>query len=268
MKPFTRTTVVVNFVALLAVLVINYLSNSLPLNGKTPGELSDLYPNYFVPAGLTFSIWGIIYTWLIVWTGYQVAALFSSSLARKMEPIIEKSNPWFVINCLLNILWLFAWHWQVLWLSVTVMIALLLTLIKLNLAIRDSSLLPPSKLEKNIAWIPLGIYQGWITVALIANITAALVQEGIFTGSSMEVPLAAMMVAVGALLAIVVLFLQKNIGHGLAVSWALFGIYLKQHVLSGSDHQLISYTALAGMAGVLAVTALKGVENYKLVQQA
>jgi benzodiazapine receptor len=267
MKSLTRTTVVVNFVALLAVLVINYLSNSLPLNGKTPGELSDLYPNYFVPAGLTFSIWGIIYTWLIVWTGYQVAALFSKSMAQKMEPIIAKSNPWFLISCLLNILWLFAWHWQVLGLSVTVMIALLLTLVKLNLSIQDSTL-PVSKLEKNLAWIPFGIYQGWITVALIANITATLVQEGIFTGSSMEVPIAAMMVAIGALLAIAVLFRQKNIGHGLAVSWALFGIYWKQHILPGSDHQLITYTALAGMAGVLAVTALKGIENYRQAPQA
>jgi len=25
------------------------------------GDLSDLYPNLFTPAGLTFSIWGLIY---------------------------------------------------------------------------------------------------------------------------------------------------------------------------------------------------------------
>ena len=155
MKPLTRTTVIVNTVGLLAVLVINYLSNSLPLNGKTPGELSDLYPNYFVPAGLTFSIWGVIYTWLIVWVGYQIAALFSESVARKMEPVIEKSNPWFIISCLLNILWLFAWHWQILWLSVIVMTALLLTLIKLNLAVRSGEF-PVTPLEKRLAWIPLG----------------------------------------------------------------------------------------------------------------
>jgi hypothetical protein len=35
--------------------------NLLPLNNFTTGQLSDKYPNLFVPAGITFSIWGIIY---------------------------------------------------------------------------------------------------------------------------------------------------------------------------------------------------------------
>jgi hypothetical protein len=40
--------------AFLVVIYVNYLANSLPINGKTTGELSGLYPNYFVPAGITF----------------------------------------------------------------------------------------------------------------------------------------------------------------------------------------------------------------------
>lgn len=35
---------------------MNTLANSLPLNGKTTGQLSDQYPNLFVPVGVTFSI--------------------------------------------------------------------------------------------------------------------------------------------------------------------------------------------------------------------
>ena len=48
----------INTLGLVAVLTVNYLANALPINGKTTGELSDAYPNVFVPAGLTFSIWG------------------------------------------------------------------------------------------------------------------------------------------------------------------------------------------------------------------
>lgn len=33
----------VNVLALVAVLVVNYLATSLPLNGRTPGEISDQF---------------------------------------------------------------------------------------------------------------------------------------------------------------------------------------------------------------------------------
>lgn len=47
---------IVNILAFLGVLVINYLAVQLPIGGMTTGALSDLYPNLFTPAGLTFSI--------------------------------------------------------------------------------------------------------------------------------------------------------------------------------------------------------------------
>ena len=47
---------IVNIVAFLGVLVVNYLAVNLPIGGMTTGALSDLYPNLFTPAGLTFSI--------------------------------------------------------------------------------------------------------------------------------------------------------------------------------------------------------------------
>ena len=50
-----------NIVLFAGMIVMNYLANALPLNNKTTGELSDSFPNLFVPAGITFSIWGIIY---------------------------------------------------------------------------------------------------------------------------------------------------------------------------------------------------------------
>ena len=45
---------IMNLIGFLGTVVVNGLSNALPLNGKTAGELSDQYPNLFVPAGLTF----------------------------------------------------------------------------------------------------------------------------------------------------------------------------------------------------------------------
>ena len=47
---------ILNLLGFLGTVIVNALANILPLNGITTGELSDLYPNLFVPAGLTFAI--------------------------------------------------------------------------------------------------------------------------------------------------------------------------------------------------------------------
>ena len=53
---------VANVIAFVLTLIVNSLANILPLNGKTTGELSDAYPNLFVPAGYVFAIWFAIGT--------------------------------------------------------------------------------------------------------------------------------------------------------------------------------------------------------------
>ena len=54
-----KVLAIVNVVGFIAVLVVNYLANALPIGGLSTGALSDLYPNLFVPAGLTFDAWRI-----------------------------------------------------------------------------------------------------------------------------------------------------------------------------------------------------------------
>ena len=55
-----------------AVLVINTLANTLPINNQTTGQISNQYPNLFQPSGMTFSIWGLIYLSLGAWIVYQL----------------------------------------------------------------------------------------------------------------------------------------------------------------------------------------------------
>ncbi|MFH1013262.1 MAG: tryptophan-rich sensory protein, partial [Thermoplasmatota archaeon] len=65
-----------NILATIVTIIINALAVILPLNGKTTEYLSDKYPNLFVPAGITFSIWGIIYILWVVFAMYQARDLF------------------------------------------------------------------------------------------------------------------------------------------------------------------------------------------------
>ena len=45
-----------NIIGFISVLLVNILANTLPINDITTGELSDLYPNLFVPAGYVFHL--------------------------------------------------------------------------------------------------------------------------------------------------------------------------------------------------------------------
>ena len=83
-----KILVISNFFALILTLVINGLANVIPLNGKTTGEISDSYPNLFVPAGITFSIWGIIYLMLILFVLYQVVSIFSQKIDADRKSVV------------------------------------------------------------------------------------------------------------------------------------------------------------------------------------
>ena len=215
---------IANIVGLCAVLIINYLAVTQPLNNKTTGELSDLYPNMFTPAGFTFSIWSIIYSFLIGFIIYQAVELFNQK--KDVEKIIRIS-PYFLLNCLLNGAWLFAWHYLFIGLSVFIMFALLGTLLiihhKLNLA------LPLRPLSQKL-WldIPFSLYLGWISIATIANITAYLVSENIEPFSIPATIWTIIMIIVGAILGLFMVIKKRNIVFGIVVCWALFGILMKR----------------------------------------
>jgi len=93
-----------NLLLFTGMIVMNYLANALPLNNKTTGELSDALPNLFVPAGITFSIWGIIYLLLLI---YCVVQFTSTN-----QLVISYISWVFALNCVLNALWIVCWHYQ------------------------------------------------------------------------------------------------------------------------------------------------------------
>ena len=60
-----------NLVAFVFIIVMNTLSNALPINGQSMPEISAKYPSLFTPAGFTFSIWGVIYIALLTFVAWQ-----------------------------------------------------------------------------------------------------------------------------------------------------------------------------------------------------
>ena len=160
MKMIKASTIV----AYIVMIVTNSLAILLPIGGRSTGQVSENYSNLFAPAGYAFSIWGLIYTLLGIYVIYQ--------FQKKKNNLTEKINKIFIVNALLNASWIFAWHYDVIWLSVIIMLGLLLTLIKIADILKSNSL---TSEEKWFIKLPFSVYFGWITVATIANITVFLV---------------------------------------------------------------------------------------------
>ena len=161
---------VANIFALIVTIVLNYLSNTGIFNGNTMSTVSAAYQNLFTPAGYAFSIWGLIYLGLAAFVIYHAVVSFKSN---QENNVVLKVGWWFVISCIANCAWIFAWLYDYTGLSVIIMIMLLFSLVMIILKTRmELDDLPMKQIA--FVWWPFSLYAGWITVALIANIAAWL----------------------------------------------------------------------------------------------
>ena len=112
-----------NIASLGMTLTVNKLANTVKINGRRTGEISDSFANFFVPAGYVFAIWGVIYAALIAFAVYQALP------AQKRSERIARIDGWFVASNVCNTAWLFAWHYTQYALSLLLMVSLLVSLV-------------------------------------------------------------------------------------------------------------------------------------------
>lgn len=229
---------IIPVLSLIVVLTVNFLANYLPIGGRTTGEISSSYPSLFTPAGFTFSIWGLIYSFLIVYAVYQLLP------RNKYRTYFDRINRHFVVNCVANSLWIVCWHYELITLSLILMAVILTSLIGIYRH------LLPGKIEsfrdRLFVKIPFSLYLGWITVATIANIS---VEQAVYEMDNwimtktvwvfVELALA------GAVGTVMVIRYRDPIFGGV-VAWAAYGITEKQ----------VDTPEVAGAAAVIMILIL------------
>ena len=237
---------VFNLIGFLGVVIINALAVILPINNKTTGQLSDQYPNLFVPAGLTFSIWGVIYTLLAIFVIYSLIAAIKGS----RESFKGKISFWFFLSCLANIGWIFAWQYEIVPLSLLIMLFLLGCLLVIYLSLGIGKRGQPKK-EQYLVHLPFSVYLGWITIATIANMTALLVQLNWNRFGLNEQFWTVAVILVGIAITLSILAARHDIFYGLVVDWAIIGILLKRTADSSPAQAVIIVT----IAGIIFISA-------------
>jgi benzodiazapine receptor len=221
-KPNTKLFRFGNTFAFIVTLAINGLAGTTVLNGRSTAQVSDLYSNPFTPAGYIFAIWGVIYILLGVFVIYQ-------SLPKQKDKLFQKQiGALFIFSSIFNVVWLFLWQYDYIVESCVMMFALLACLVAIyvRLGIGKSSV---SRAEKFCVHLPFSIYLGWITVASLANVAAALVSVG-WDGFGLSAETWAIVaMSVALVVTLVVIVARRDVAFSLVVMWALAGIAVKQN---------------------------------------
>ncbi|MBK3495780.1 tryptophan-rich sensory protein [Viridibacillus sp. YIM B01967] len=220
-------------IAYIAMIAVNAAANILPLNGQTTGEISDSYSVLFTPAKYVFSIWGFIYIILAYW-------IYKHWQHRQRKNTISiQQTLFFTASSLLNILWIFFWHYSYFKTSVVVMLLLLACLALLYFSYSHDR---HSCSER----IPISIYFAWISIATFTNIAFVFTYNH-WSGLGFSDPLwTVIMLTFGTAIALHIRFHHFDITYPIVFIWAYIGIAMK----NGFEELLVTTAALF-LSGVL-----------------
>ncbi len=238
----------INVVALVATLIVNTLSNTLPINGQTAAQISNRLPVLFVPANYVFSIWGLIYVLLIGFVVYQALP------AQRHNALLRRISPWFVLSCVANITWLLFFHYNQFALSMVVMLALLFALITIYRHVRSAG--ASSRGEAIFVRGTFSVYLGWITVATIANAAYTLLEAGWDGFGIADTTWTLLLLLVAAGLTSYILLTRRDLAYAAVILWALVGIVVKQAAVAP-----VALTAGIMIAVIVAVAVVSMVRT-------
>ena len=217
-------------VTYLAMVTMNVLANALPLNGRSTGDIYDAYPSLFTPAGITFSIWGVIYLLLGAHVLYQLGLFRDGPETPAQSALLNRVGVLFALSSLANTAWIFAWHYDFIPLSVVLITVILVCLALIVTTLRRAALVGR---QRWLVGVPFSVYFGWTTVAVVANVTVLLVRWRWDGFGLSDATWAAIMVLVAMAIGTLTMVRNRDVAYGLVLIWAFAGILLRQLSASG-----------------------------------
>jgi hypothetical protein len=161
------------------------------------------------PAGYAFSIWGVIYVWLLASTGYGL-------LRRADDADWDRTRIPLLVSLTVGAAWLPVALTSAIWATV---------LIWIMWAGAVGALLRSPSRERWWLREAIGLYAGWLTAA--SAVSLGLIAAGWGAQPLSEEGWAIAALSVGVALAVLVLLRVPSIAYGLAVAWALVAVLVE-----------------------------------------
>lgn len=183
------------------------------------------------PAGYAFSIWGLIYAWLIVSAVYGV-------WKRADDPAWTTPRIYLSLSLLAGTPWLYIATQSAVWATILIVIMAIFAILALMNA--------PKLFDRWVFQAPVAIYAGWLTAASFVSIGSTMAGYGIGFGSLGW----AYAGITGALAVAAIVFWQRPAPeYMLTIVWALVGIIIANQ---GTQSGIVIF-ASGGIAVALAM---------------
>jgi len=232
--------------ALIGAFVGSGAAGGTPIQNAAGGALA-ADATLIAPATPAFSVWSVIYLGLIVYAVWQLLPGQSSAERHR------RLGYWIAASLVLNAFWILSIQFDLLPLSVPIIVVLLAVLVQ---AFLQAIAYPPTSVADGIITdATIGLYLGWVCVATAANVTALLVASG-FTGWGLapelwSVVVVAVAAAVGVVLAVVS---RGRISPALTLAWGLTWVAVGR--LAGEPASLATGIAAAAAAALVLVVTI------------
>ncbi|MGL4235075.1 hypothetical protein [Tabrizicola sp.] len=206
-----------------------------PFTGYEPGMFPVRIERPAIqPAGYAFSIWSVIYVWLILHAAYGL-------WRRANDPAWGRVRLPLTVALVLGTVWLAIAGTSPIWATVTIVIMAAAAVL--------AFLRAPTEPDRWLLSAPLAIFAGWLTAASAVSTGVVLAGYGVLGNTESAI---GMMGAVLILAPLIQFRRPRMPVYGLTVVWALIGIA----VVNWGDLAPVSWVAL-GIAGlVLVATSL------------
>lgn len=234
-----RLLSILNFIALAIHIGMSAATQFKWVNDIDVAQVSNQFPTFFTPAGITFSIWGVIYLALIALCIYHIVISFTKDEFHEGNEAVKRMGWWFVLNNVVTAGWLYAWTHQQIGVAEILIIVQLISLVMIHgrLGIQEPG---NSLTNKLFTQAPLSIYIGWISIATIANTAVYLTSIG-WNGWGIDASgWTLFMIGAAVLITMLMIFFRNNVLFGLVVIWALIGIIIKQGQLQTNHPSIIN----------------------------
>jgi hypothetical protein len=211
------------------------------------------------PGGGAFAIWTPIYLGLV---GY---AIWQALPAQKTDARQRRLGYPIALSLVLNAAWILSVQFDLLALSVPVIVVLLVVLVGFFRLVQRS----PAKnvVETILVDGTMGLYLGWVSVATAANIAAVIVAAG-FTGFGWNPDIwGVLVIAVDGVVGVVLaIYGRGRLAPAAALAWGLSWVAMAR--LSGADESVpTAVAALCAVGVIIAVTVVERIKQRTFVRE-
>lgn len=237
----------ITLLMLLITIAFNFYASVYDLFGNAIGDLSKKYETLANPASYAFSIWAVIYVGLLSFSLWQLTT------TKVATQVLKQTQLLFIINLVLNCLWLVCFHSEQLLLSMIVMVALLITAILILHIIYQNK----TEFPKWVAYT-FETYTGWLSVASVVNLALLLKYElGFSYAQNTELIILFCVLFIVAILAILINQRKKEFGFfSIVILWAFIAIHIN-HKQNGLAYTFVPLLPILMIVPSLLIATLK-----------